>query len=169
MSKTVFLSLGSNLGDREQYLMSAVRMISGVEGFEIVEISPIYINPAVDMKKDTPAFLNIALEGRYVYRPLELLNAIESIEQKLGRTGKGQNLPRTIDIDIVLFGNESIDTDRLTIPHIKMTERAFVIVPLLQINPDLVHPMTDDRLDKYIKPEDTEKLILYKESMKINV
>jgi 2-amino-4-hydroxy-6-hydroxymethyldihydropteridine diphosphokinase len=169
MSYTVFLSLGSNLGDREQYLMSAIRMLSGIEGFELVEMSPIYINPAVDMKKDTPAFLNMAIEGRFVYRPLELLNAIESIEQKLGRTGKGQNLPRTIDIDIILFENESIDTDRLTIPHKKMTDRAFVILPLLQINPDLVQPVTGDRLDKYIKPEDAEKLILYKESMKINV
>ena len=108
MSKTVYLSLGSNLGDREKNLLKAIENISTMEGFEVISYSPIYVNPAVEMDKDAPGFFNMIVKGEYSYRPAELLTNIEDIEAKMGRIEKGQCKPRPIDIDIILFGNEIV-------------------------------------------------------------
>jgi 2-amino-4-hydroxy-6-hydroxymethyldihydropteridine diphosphokinase len=165
MSSTIFLGFGSNLGDRENNLIKAVDMVKAMEGFELIACSPIYIAPAVDMVKPAPDFLNMVIKGEYIYRPLELLNALKRIERKLGRTGKGKSKPRPIDIDILFFGNEIIETEQLSIPHRKMTERLFVMVPLLQIEPEIVHPITGAKISSYLKDKDKTKLIMYKESI----
>ena len=169
MSNTVYLSLGSNLGDRERNLLRAIETISAMEGFEVISHSPVYVNPAIEMEKDAPGFFNMVIKGEFAYRPAELLTNIENIEAKLGRTNKRECKPRTIDIDIILFGEEIIETDRLSIPHRKMTIRPFVLKPLLQIDPEIVHPVTKERLKVYLDNCDTKDLVLYKELIEADV
>ncbi len=168
MSSTVYLSLGSNLGDREQNLIRACDMISYIEGLEIIEYSPLYISDAVEMEKNAPDFMNMVVKCEYIYRPQELLNNIEDIERKLGRIEKGNYKPRPIDIDILLFGDELIETKPLLIPHPKLTKRAFALIPLLEIDPDLVHPATGDKLVSYVDEKDVGELIMYKEFARHN-
>jgi 2-amino-4-hydroxy-6-hydroxymethyldihydropteridine diphosphokinase len=165
MPKTVYLSFGSNLGDRESNLVKGLRMVEAMEGFELLAESPIYIGPAQKMTAPAPDFLNMVIKGEYQYRPLELLSNLQQIEKKLGRTGKGENKPRPIDIDILFFGEEVIETDRLSVPHRKITERLFVLVPLLQIEPNLVHPVTGEKLAVYLKDKDQSGLLMYKEAI----
>jgi len=169
MSNTVYLSLGSNLGDRERNLLRAIETISAMEGFEVISHSPVYVNPAIEMEKDAPGFFNMVIKGEFAYRPAELLTNIENIEAKLGRTNKRECKPRTIDIDIILFGEEIIETDRLSIPHRKMTIRPFVLKPLLQIDPEIVHPVTKEKLKVYLDNCDTKDLVLYKELIEADV
>ncbi|UCD18255.1 MAG: 2-amino-4-hydroxy-6-hydroxymethyldihydropteridine diphosphokinase [Candidatus Zixiibacteriota bacterium] len=163
MSKTVYLSLGSNLGDREQNLINAVQMISCMEGFETVDCSPIFISEAVEMDEDAPTFFNMVVKGEFDFLPTELLDNLEEIERNLGRTGKGDCQPRPIDIDIILFGDEVMENERLSIPHRKMLERPFVLTPLLEIAPDIVHPVTGEKIITYCSDEESDQLVMYKE------
>ncbi len=169
MTQTIYLTLGSNLGDREKNIREALMQISCLEGFEMIASSPLYINQAVDMKTNAPDFLNMAVMGEYKYRPLELLNAIELIEKNLGRTGKGKTEPRPIDIDIALFGDEVIEQERLSVPHRKLTERIFMLMPIVDIDPEIVHPVTGDKLSGYIIKKDADKMIVYRERVELNV
>jgi 2-amino-4-hydroxy-6-hydroxymethyldihydropteridine diphosphokinase len=166
---TVYLSLGSNLGDREKNILTAIRLISSMEGFETIELSPIYVTEPVDMEPESPSFLNMVIKGEFIYTPAELLANIEKIESELGRTEKGKKKPRTIDIDILLFGDTILKNDNLAIPHKLMTERAFVLGPLLQIAPDLIHPGSKKRFDSYLSKKEIDNLILYKELDKTHV
>ncbi len=163
MSSTVYLALGSNLGDREKNILKAIAAIKNMEGFELLDNSAIYITDPVEMKTDAPDFFNIALKGEYKYTPNELLTNIEKIERDLGREKKGKYLPRTIDIDILLFGDSLIDSPKLTVPHKRLIKRPFMMVPLLEMEADLVIPGTDKRLDSYLKKRDIGKVIVYKE------
>jgi len=169
MANTVYLSLGSNLGDREHYLLEAIKLISDMEGFELVDSSSVYVNPAVDMEPNSPGFFNMVIKGEFAYKPQELLCNLEEIELKLGRTDKGLCRPRTIDIDIILFGDEIIESKKLSIPHKKMTYRAFVLAPLLQIEPTLTHPATKKPLNSYLENKSMQNLVIYKELLEINV
>ncbi|MFH2036701.1 MAG: 2-amino-4-hydroxy-6-hydroxymethyldihydropteridine diphosphokinase [Candidatus Zixiibacteriota bacterium] len=159
----VYLSLGSNLGDREQNISRAIRLLSEMEGFELIRASSIYITEPVDMDESAPTFFNLVVKGQFKFTPAELLSNIEKIEEKLGRSDKGNYQPRTIDIDILLFGTTIVKNEKLTIPHDKMTRRPFVLVPLLQIEPDLIFPVSQKRLDSYISQKEKESLILYKD------
>ncbi len=169
MSNTVYLSLGSNLGDREKNLSKANEMIAAMEGFEVISYSPIYVNPAIEMDKDSPGFFNMIVKGEFTYRPAELLANVEEIETRLGRTNKGECKPRTIDIDIILFGDEVIESEKLSIPHRKMTERAFVLKPMLQIDPEILNPVTKEKLKIYCDKCNCDELVLYKEPLEVNV
>ncbi len=163
MSRTVYLSFGSNLGDRENNLVRGCEMVRALEGFELIICSPIYISEAVDMNGVSPEFLNMVVKGEYDFTPLELLNSLEMIERRLGRAEKGQYKPRPLDVDILLFGNEIIASERLTIPHPGITKRPFILVPLLQIEPKLIHPVTGEKMASYLKKEDGSQILLYKE------
>ncbi len=169
MSNTIFLSLGSNLGDRERNLKKACEMLTISEGFEWINASSIYVTQPVDMEPGSPTFLNMVIKGQFSFTPLELLQNIENIEKKLGREGKGDKKPRPIDIDILLFGDDVVKTKRLMIPHPRLTKRAFVLVPLLQIEPDLVHPVSGKKLESYLKQKEVDGLILYRESVRDHV
>jgi len=169
MTQTVYLSLGSNLGDREQNIINAVRKLSALEGFESIAFSPLYVSDAVDMDENAPRFLNMVIKGDYTYRPLELLDSIERIEKDMGRVGKGEYQPRRIDIDILLFGDEKIKTDRLAVPHPRMTKRRFVLEPLVQIAPELVHPVTGKRFDSYLARVADDEVMIYKENVNVHV
>ena len=169
MAETVFLLLGSNIGDREKSLEKALIRLEEIDGLEIVATSGIYVSEAVDMPPGSPSFLNQVIMADYKYLPHELLNAVEIIEKSMGRSGKGQKMPRNIDIDILLFGQEIIETDRLSVPHRELLNRSFAMVPLLQVEPGIVHPVTGRPVSEFLTDEDREKVILYKDHVARNV
>ena len=142
MAETAYILLGSNMGDREQFLNAALARMETVEGLEMIAISSVYVSEAEGMPGECPSFLNQAVKGEYKYTPAELLHTLERIERGLGRTDKGTCQPRTIDLDILLFGSRMINTARLTVPHRKLLSRSFALIPLLEIDPDIIHPVT---------------------------
>lgn len=146
--ETVYLSLGSNLGDRRAKLCEALDRIGAVEGVELARVSSCYRTEPVGVQQH-PAYLNAVAEIRVTCFPRELLALLQSIECDMGRTGKGKCLPRNIDIDILLFGNRVISESDLHIPHPGMLERRFVLEPLAEIAPGLVHPVFGGRMDEW--------------------
>ena len=133
----VFLALGSNLGDRNNHLESAIEELQKYA--VLVQRSSIYESEPVGFQEQEP-FLNMVCHVTTELLPLELLDTIQRIEIQLGRTRTFRNGPRTIDIDILLYGGHSIHTERLDVPHPRMSKRAFVLLPLAEIAPDVVHP-----------------------------
>ncbi|SHH67004.1 2-amino-4-hydroxy-6-hydroxymethyldihydropteridinediphosphokinase [Sporobacter termitidis DSM 10068] len=131
----VFFSLGSNLGDTEANIKEALRLLS--EKVRVVRVSSFYETEPVGYK-DQPWFLNIAAEGATSLSPEELLQFTQSIERQMKRVKTIVNGPRSIDVDILLFNDDMIKTETLTIPHPRMLERAFVLVPLYEIAPGLI-------------------------------
>lgn len=138
--KTAYLSLGSNLDDRELNLRRAMAMLASAD-IHIKRTSSVYETEPQDVTHQ-PWFLNLVVEIETQLFPLQLLGRIHSIERALGRKRVISKGPRTIDIDIVLFGNFVIDTPQLGVPHPRMTDRRFVLAPLAELAPDLRHPVT---------------------------
>jgi 2-amino-4-hydroxy-6-hydroxymethyldihydropteridine diphosphokinase len=135
---TVYLSLGSNLGDRAANLNAAIDRLRGLG--EVQQVSSLYETEPVEFTAQ-PWFLNCAIELRTEKTSQQLMSAILEIEQQMGRTRSQKKGPRTIDIDILLFGNSTVDTKGLTIPHPGMQERRFVLEPLAEIAPGVRHPV----------------------------
>lgn len=131
---SVYLSLGSNLGDRQGHISRALFLIEETLCVKIISRSPIYETEPVGFLEQGP-FLNCCACIEAALPPLELLGSLKDIERQLRRAKTVRFGPRTIDIDILLYGGLVMDTDRLTIPHPRMMERAFVLVPLLDIYP----------------------------------
>ena len=144
---TVYLGLGSNLGDRQANLDRALEFLS--QRLRMGEISSIYDTEPVG-DSNQPRFLNMVCQAFTRLEPPALLTLAKGIEQKLGRGGKS-GAPRTIDIDILLYGDQVIETPALVIPHPKMTERAFVLIPLDEIAPDVVHPVEKKTVRELLK------------------
>jgi len=138
MHKVVYLSLGSNLGDREANLRDAIERLRGVGN--PVAISSFYETEPVDVASQ-PWFMNCAVKLDTEKMPRQLIAAILSLEQEMGRQRKQGKAPRTIDIDVLLFGSSIIKIPSLTIPHPRMHERRFVLEPLAEIAPDTRHPV----------------------------
>ena len=135
---TVYLGLGSNMGDRQKNLDKALDLLT--QRLRVKKVSSIYdTDPIGDT--DQPRFLNMVCQAYTRLAPRELLALVKGIESKLGRAFGKSNTPRPIDIDILLYDEQVIETPELIIPHPRMTERAFVLVPLAEIAPDLVHPV----------------------------
>ena len=139
----VFLSAGSNMGDREANLRAAFSRVEKL--FEDFHASPLYQTAPLYVK-DQPPYLNAVVGGRTRMRPFALLEAIQRIEALMGRDRRGEKRrgPRTLDLDIILYGNLVLSTPVLTIPHPGIRERAFVIVPLLDIAPEARDPLRGD-------------------------
>ncbi len=133
--KTVYLSLGSNVGDRESNLHAAL------ERLQPTRVSPIYETEPVDYR-DQAWFLNLAVEVETDLFPRQFLSMTQRIERDLGRVRTIAKGPRTIDIDILLFGAAVMHTRELEIPHPRMEERRFVLRPLADLAPDVRHPVT---------------------------
>lgn len=134
----VYLGLGSNMGDRREKLDKALDFLS--QRLRMGKVSSVYDTEPIG-NIEQPRFLNLVCQAYTRLAPTALLALAKGIESKLGRTGKS-NSPRPIDIDILLYDEQVIETPRLTIPHPRMAERAFVLVPLSEIAPDLVHPVS---------------------------
>jgi len=136
----VYLSLGSNLGDRLKNLQAAIQRLPAY-GVYPRQISRVYETAPVGETPDPRPYLNLGVWAETTLSPLELLDALKSLERELGRHEEaGRWLPRTLDIDIILYDNLTFQHERLTIPHPRMRERSFVIVPLLEMTPDWVLP-----------------------------
>ncbi len=138
----VYLGLGSNLGNREDNLDMALKLLA--QRMKVGRVSSIYDTEPMG-NTDQPRFLNIACEVSTRLSPEGLLALAKGIEVKMGRRGKSGE-PRTIDIDILLYGDIVIDTPDLVIPHPRMAERSFVMVPLAEIAPELVHPVSWEKI-----------------------
>jgi 2-amino-4-hydroxy-6-hydroxymethyldihydropteridine diphosphokinase len=139
MKKLVYLSLGSNLGDRGKYLREA---ITRLEGLGVVrQVSAFYETQPVEVQGEQPWFLNCALAMETELMPLDFLGRMLAVERSMGRIRAAPKGPRTIDIDILFFGNEVLETPELTVPHPAMHQRRFVLEPLAEIAPDVMHPV----------------------------
>jgi 2-amino-4-hydroxy-6-hydroxymethyldihydropteridine diphosphokinase/dihydropteroate synthase len=139
----VYLGLGSNLGDRREHLARALEQLAA-HGIRLARVSPVVESPAL-LPDDAPVdwnrpFLNVAARGETNVAPAELLDALKAIERNLGRVDRGRWAPRTIDLDLLLYGREEIATDRLRVPHPGIADRAFVLTPLATLDPTLTIP-----------------------------
>src|SRR5258707_13074308 len=137
--KTAYLSLGSNIGNREQNLRLAIGELPHA-GVAITRVSSFYETEPVDYLEQ-PWFLNCVVEAETHFDPFMLLRALREIETKMGSKKLVSKGPRLIDMDILLYGTETIDTAELQVPHPRMHLRRFVLVPLAEIAPDAVHPV----------------------------
>jgi 2-amino-4-hydroxy-6-hydroxymethyldihydropteridine diphosphokinase len=136
---TAFIALGSNLDDPKQQLRSALRALAGLPQTRVVRESSLYRNPP-EGGLDQPAFVNAVAEIETGASPRELLERLLEIERAHGRERDYPNAPRTLDLDIALYGDRVVQDPGLTIPHPRMLRRAFVMVPLAEIAPDAVVP-----------------------------
>jgi len=134
---TAYLGLGSNLGDRKQNLARALELLS--QHLKIEQTSSIYETEPVGYEQQ-PLFLNAVCRISTKLNPERILRLAKKIEAELGRTPSFPNAPRPIDIDILIYGDAVFSDKELTIPHPRLAERAFVLVPLAEIAPALVHP-----------------------------
>ncbi|WP_243292552.1 2-amino-4-hydroxy-6-hydroxymethyldihydropteridine diphosphokinase [Bacillus sp. FJAT-47783] len=145
MNNIAYLSLGSNIGDRISYLNGAIRDLEETHQIQIVKKSSIYETDPVGYT-DQDLFLNMVLKITTDLTPYQLLSLLQQIENKMERKREIRWGPRTLDLDILLFNDENIETEQLTIPHPRMYERSFVLVPLLEIEPNLTFPQRTESL-----------------------
>ncbi len=137
-----YLSLGSNMGDRQGNLERAIDLLS--QRLKVTSVSSIYdTEPVGDINQ--PRFLNLVCQVNTRLAPEALLALAKGIESKLGRTGKS-GAPRPIDIDILFYGDQVMNMPGLAIPHPRLAERAFVLVPLAEIAPDFSHPVSGKKV-----------------------
>ena len=136
-----FVGLGSNLGEREATLRKALEGLGATEGIEVVAVSSFRETDPVGVV-DQPRFVNAAAALETSLRPRELLERLLDVERSLGRDRAVEERwgPRTLDLDLLLYGGESIDEPGLEVPHPRLAERAFVLEPLLELDPDLRLP-----------------------------
>jgi 2-amino-4-hydroxy-6-hydroxymethyldihydropteridine diphosphokinase len=142
-----YLSLGSNIGDRFYYLRRSVQLLKETGSIRVNQVSSVYETDPVGYV-DQAAFLNIVVELETQLTPHELLKKCNEVEEELGRTREIRWGPRTVDLDILLYNEEIMKTEDLIIPHPRMTERSFVLVPLVELNSELVEPLTNHSLLK---------------------
>lgn len=141
MSSRAYVGLGANLGaDLSDTLTQAALRLAALPGTEVVALSSIWLSAPVDA--GGPDFLNAVVALETALPPLELLDALQAIELVHGRERPYRNAPRTLDLDLLLHGELQMTTPRLTLPHPRLGERAFVLRPLLEIAPELAHLAT---------------------------
>jgi 2-amino-4-hydroxy-6-hydroxymethyldihydropteridine diphosphokinase len=133
-----YVGIGANLGDARANVLDALRRLALLDGSTIIETSGLYRTAPVD--SSGPDYINAVACIDTSFDPYELLKALQDIEQAHGRERPYRNAPRTLDLDLLLYGDQQIATDTLTVPHPRMHERGFVLAPLAEVNPDLVIP-----------------------------
>lgn len=140
----VGISLGSNLGDRRAHLRAAVTALERVRSSSHLLLSSLYETDPIDCPPGSGAFLNAVIELDTALPPRDLLMATQAIERELGRPCLHQrNAPRTVDLDLLYYGDFTMTEADLTLPHPRMWQRAFVLKPLTEIRPDLIPPGID--------------------------
>jgi 2-amino-4-hydroxy-6-hydroxymethyldihydropteridine diphosphokinase len=140
LTREGYLGLGSNVGDRRANLQAAVDALPA-HGVEVLASSSVYDTDPVGLVLDQPEFLNACVRVRTGLEPEALLDACKAVEQELGRVAGGvRHGPRPIDVDLLLLGDETSRSERLTLPHEQVTGRRFVLVPLLELAPELSVP-----------------------------
>ncbi len=159
----VYLSLGSNKGDRVGYIQQATSILDGIEGISLVRTSAFYESEpwGVDTKN---WFVNAMIEINTTLSPQELLTTINKVEAQLGRNREleGHYGDRTLDIDIIFYGDEIVNDENLIIPHKFFHQRAFTLVPMLELSPNFVHPtLKKTVMQLYEELENPEMVFLY--------
>ena len=137
---TSYVGLGSNLGDREGFLRRALELLRAEPEIDVIEVSSVRETDPVGLLEQ-PRFLNAVARVETDLGPRELLDRLLAVEQAVGRRRDGPRFgPRTIDLDLLLYGDEEIDEPGLTVPHPRLVERRFVVEPLHELDPGLVVP-----------------------------
>ncbi|OGL43560.1 MAG: 2-amino-4-hydroxy-6-hydroxymethyldihydropteridine diphosphokinase [Candidatus Schekmanbacteria bacterium RBG_16_38_10] len=145
--KKSYISIGSNLGDRTYFINTAINYLTASKNITILRQSSIY-ETEPEGKIDQPKFLNCIVELETKYTSIELLHKLQEIENKLGRVRAERWGPRTLDMDILFYGNEIVDCEKLTIPHPLIAERRFVLEPLSELIPDFEHPISHKKISE---------------------
>jgi 2-amino-4-hydroxy-6-hydroxymethyldihydropteridine diphosphokinase len=140
-----FIGLGANLGEREAAIRAALEEISKLPGTELARVSSLYDTEPVG-EVDQPNFLNAVAQIDTELTARQLLWNLLLIERRLGRVRTQRYGPRTIDLDLLMYGNQVVDEPDLKVPHPELTRRSFVLVPLVELDPLLVHPVTGETL-----------------------
>lgn len=154
--KTIYLSLGSNVGDREYNLRTAIDRLSAPD-LHVLRTSPIYETEPVDYTAQR-WFLNLVVEAETSLFPKLLLSRTARVEHELGRVRAVAKGPRTIDIDILLYGRAVVQTATLEVPHPRMAERRFVLAPLADLVPNLRHPVTHKTVREMLDAAPVQKV-----------
>ncbi len=143
MDRTAYIALGSNVGDRGATLLRGVKMIDDTDGVAVRRLSHFIETAPVGGPPGQPRYYNAAVEVATRLAPVELLKALQAFEARLGRARRVEPRwgPRTCDLDILLMNDVVMDTKELTIPHPRMQERPFVLRPLAEIAPRVIHPV----------------------------
>ncbi len=142
---TAYLGLGSNVGDREEYIEQAIFLLSKTPGVKVIKKSANY-ETEPQGNTDQPQFLNAAVQIQTTFDPYKLLSVVQETENALGRERDVEWGPRTIDLDILLYDDQIISDDKLQIPHPLLHERLFVLKPLSEIAPNAVHPALERKI-----------------------
>ncbi len=154
----VFIGVGSNLGNKTKNILSAIDLINKLNKTIVSKFSSVYETiPFGDVKQDN--FFNAVIKIYTVLTPKELLSELKNIEHKLGRIKREKWGPREIDLDILLFNDLIFSDEIITLPHEGIIYRDFVMVPLLEIEPDLMHPVFDKKIFKFAEELKTKNII----------
>lgn len=160
MPKQVYLGLGSNLGDRAGFLRQARASLP--PEVNLLRASLIYETPPWGYT-DQPAFLNQVIEVETGLEPEELLAKLKAVEKDLGRVKNFRYGPRCIDLDILFYGNRIFQSGQLTIPHLALAERAFVLVPMHELDPDFIHPQLNKSIAELLAALNDHEVKFYQE------
>nr|WP_263323917.1 2-amino-4-hydroxy-6-hydroxymethyldihydropteridine diphosphokinase [Neobacillus sp. Marseille-Q6967] len=146
MGNKAFIALGSNIGNRYDYLVEAIQQLVKYSQVKLVNYSSVYETDPVGYENQD-LFLNMVIEVQTEWSAEKLLDVCLKIEKELGRKREIYWGPRTIDLDILLYNQENIETEKLIVPHPRMLERNFVMIPLLEICPDIIIPNREKQLE----------------------
>ena len=160
----VYIGFGSNIGDRLTHIQNAIEFLSKTEGITLRKISSIYTTDPVGYEAQAQ-FLNGVVAIQTTLSPLSLLHTLKDIETAIGRKHRIRWGPREIDLDILIYEDLCVQTEKLVIPHPEMHLRSFVLVPLAEIAPDLVHPVFQESIQTLLNRLEDDKSVLNSDSI----
>ncbi|UGB31087.1 2-amino-4-hydroxy-6-hydroxymethyldihydropteridine diphosphokinase [Metabacillus sp. B2-18] len=169
MKNDVYIALGSNMGNRERYLLDAIKKINQHPSISVVNISSIYETDPIGFTEQEQ-FLNMVIHANTDLTASQLLLCLQEIEKLLDRKREVKWGPRTLDLDILLYNHENIEAEQLIVPHPRMHERAFVLIPLYELNKDISIPTLDKPISTIIDQlQDKEGVRIWKQKNGVDV